>query len=61
MSHALFYVVSRFVALGMLLILDVLWWRRALTSPPPQRRGNILVALIGLVPVVLTLLAIAFF
>jgi hypothetical protein len=61
MSHDPFYVVSRFVALGALLILDVLWWRRALTNPPSQRRGNILVALIGLTPVVATLLAIAFF
>jgi hypothetical protein len=55
-----FLVAIRYVALGVFLAVDVYWWGRAITSPPSQRRGNTVAALLYLVPVVVALFAIAF-
>jgi hypothetical protein len=51
---------AKFFALGVVLTMDLVWWRDALIGPPSKRRDMIAIAIFGLSLPLITMFAIVF-
>jgi hypothetical protein len=61
MSHInLTVFAAKVFALGVFLTADLVQWRDALMGPPAKRRGRLAVAVLGLLPLLITVFAIVF-
>ena len=61
MSHVNLTVFApKFFALGVFLTADAVWWRDALMAAPAKRRARLAVAVLGLLPLLITVVAIIF-